>query len=63
MLALWLLALLLSTAFLAHRRTAPLPALGIVAGLLLGSIRAFNDTVGLVMEFIKGIPPIAVAPL
>lgn len=36
---------------------------GIVAGLLLGSIRAFNDTVGLVMEFIKGIPPIAVAPL
>jgi len=35
MLALWLLALLLSTAFLAHRRTAPLPALGIVAGLLI----------------------------
>ncbi|VXC19481.1 acyl coenzyme A dehydrogenase [Pseudomonas sp. 9AZ] len=35
MLALWLIALLLSTAFLAHRRTAPLPALGIVAGLLI----------------------------
>ena len=35
MLALWLLALLLSTAFLAHRRTAPLPALGMVAGLLI----------------------------
>src|SRR3989338_3438582 len=34
MLALWLLALLLSTAFLAHRRTAPLPALGMMAGLL-----------------------------
>lgn len=35
MLALWLLALLLSTAFLAHRRTAPLPALGMVGGLLI----------------------------
>ena len=35
MLALWLLALLLGTALLAHRRTAPLPALGIVAGLLI----------------------------
>ncbi|PJE39687.1 MAG: acyl-CoA dehydrogenase [Pseudomonas sp.] len=35
MLALWLFALLLSTAFLAHRRTAPLPALGMVAGLLI----------------------------
>lgn len=35
MLALWLLALLLGTAFLAHRRTAPLPALGIVAGFLI----------------------------
>ena len=35
MLALWLLALLLSTAFLAHRRTAPMPALGMVAGLLI----------------------------
>ncbi|MBU2156040.1 MAG: acyl-CoA dehydrogenase [Gammaproteobacteria bacterium] len=35
MLALWLLALLLGTAFLAHRRTAPLLALGIVAGFLV----------------------------
>ena len=35
MLALWLLALLFGTAFLAHRRTAPLPALGIVAGFLI----------------------------
>ncbi|HZX16222.1 MAG TPA: acyl-CoA dehydrogenase [Pseudomonas sp.] len=35
MLALWLLALLLGTAFLAHRRTAPLPAVGIVAGFLI----------------------------
>ncbi|MDP2746848.1 acyl-CoA dehydrogenase [Pseudomonas sp.] len=35
MLALWLLALLLGTAFLAHRRTAPLPALGIVASFLI----------------------------
>ncbi len=35
MLAIWLLALLLSTAFLAHRRTAPMPALGMVAGLLI----------------------------
>ncbi|MEA1607191.1 acyl-CoA dehydrogenase [Pseudomonas spirodelae] len=35
MLALWLLALLIGTAFLAHRRCAPLPALGITAGFLL----------------------------
>lgn len=35
MLAFWLLALLFGTAFLAHRRTAPLPALGIVAGFLI----------------------------
>lgn len=35
MLALWLLALLFGTAFLAHRRSAPLPALGLVVGFLL----------------------------
>ncbi len=35
MLALWLLALLLGTAFLAHRRTAPLLTIGIVAGFLV----------------------------
>ena len=35
MLAIWLLALLIGTAFLAHRRTAPLPAMGIVAGFLI----------------------------
>jgi len=35
MLALWLLALLFGTAFLAHRRTAPLSALAMVAGFLI----------------------------
>ncbi|MDT4795195.1 Acyl-coenzyme A dehydrogenase [compost metagenome] len=35
MLLLWLLALVLGVAFLAHRRTAPLPALALVAGFLL----------------------------
>lgn len=35
MLLLWLLALVLGVAYLAHRRTAPLPALALVAGFLL----------------------------
>jgi acyl-CoA dehydrogenase len=35
MLALWLLALLFGTAFLAHRRTAPRSALAMVAGFLI----------------------------
>ncbi|MBP8202893.1 MAG: acyl-CoA dehydrogenase, partial [Pseudomonas sp.] len=35
MLALWLVALLFGTAFLAHRRYAPLPALAIVGGFLI----------------------------
>lgn len=36
---------------------------GIVTGLLLGGVRAADDTVGLVFEFLKGIPPIALVPL
>ena len=35
MLALWLIALLIGTAFLAHRRSAPLPAIAVVGGFLL----------------------------
>ncbi|WP_298188253.1 acyl-CoA dehydrogenase [uncultured Pseudomonas sp.] len=35
MLALWLLALLFGTAYLAHRRCAPLPAIAIVGGFLI----------------------------
>ncbi|MGV8842721.1 MAG: acyl-CoA dehydrogenase [Pseudomonas sp.] len=35
MLAIWLILLVLGTAFLAHRRIAPLPAIGIVAGYLI----------------------------
>jgi acyl-CoA dehydrogenase len=35
MLAVWLLILVVATAYLAHRRTAPLPALGMVAGYLV----------------------------
>jgi NitT/TauT family transport system permease protein len=36
---------------------------GIITGLLLGGVRAADDTVGLVFEFLKGIPPIALVPL
>lgn len=36
---------------------------GIVTGLLLGGMRAADDTLGLVFEFLKGIPPIALVPL
>jgi NitT/TauT family transport system permease protein len=36
---------------------------GIATGLLLGSFRSLNNTVGLVVEFLKGIPPIALVPL
>jgi ABC-type nitrate/sulfonate/bicarbonate transport system permease component len=36
---------------------------GVITGLLLGSVRALNNTVGLIVEFVKGIPPIAVVPL
>jgi acyl-CoA dehydrogenase len=35
MLAVWLLVLLIGTAYLAHRRTAALPALGVIAGYLV----------------------------
>ncbi|MDA7085813.1 acyl-CoA dehydrogenase [Pseudomonas sp. SA3-5] len=35
MLAVWLLVLVVATTYLAHRRTAPLPALGMVAGYLV----------------------------
>lgn len=36
---------------------------GIGTGLILGGIRAANETVGLIFEFLKGIPPIALVPL
>lgn len=36
---------------------------GVLTGLVLGGIRAADDTVGLVFEFLKGIPPIALVPL
>jgi ABC-type nitrate/sulfonate/bicarbonate transport system permease component len=36
---------------------------GIVTGLLLGSVRMLNDTVGLIFDFVKGIPPIALVPV
>jgi ABC-type nitrate/sulfonate/bicarbonate transport system permease component len=36
---------------------------GIATGLLLGSVRSINSTVGLIVEFLKGIPPIALVPL
>ena len=36
---------------------------GVVTGLILGRVRAANDTIGLIFEFLKGIPPIALVPL
>jgi ABC-type nitrate/sulfonate/bicarbonate transport system permease component len=36
---------------------------GIVTGLMLGSVRALNETIGLIFDFVKGIPPIAVVPV
>jgi ABC-type nitrate/sulfonate/bicarbonate transport system permease component len=36
---------------------------GIITGLCLGGLRVVNDTAGLVFEFLKGIPPIALVPL
>src|SRR6266540_6234976 len=36
---------------------------GIGTGLILGGIRAADETVGLIFEFLKGIPPIALVPL
>ena len=36
---------------------------GIVTGLLLGGVRAADVTLAVVLEFLKGIPPIALVPL
>jgi ABC-type nitrate/sulfonate/bicarbonate transport system permease component len=36
---------------------------GIATGLALGTSRSLNNTVGLLVEFLKGIPPIALVPL
>ena len=45
MLLLWILVLVLAVAYLAHRRTAPLPALGVVAIYLL-AMGAFSRAPG-----------------
>ena len=45
MLLLWILVLVLGIAYLAHRRTAPLPALGVVAVYLL-AMGAFSHAPG-----------------
>ena len=37
--------------------------LGIVTGVLLGRLPALNKTIGLLFDFMKGIPPIAIVPL
>lgn len=37
--------------------------LGILTGMLLGRFAALNDTVGILFDFLKGIPPIAIVPL
>lgn len=37
--------------------------LGILSGMLLGRFASLNDTVGLLFDFLKGIPPIAIVPL
>ena len=36
---------------------------GIATGLLLGAVRPLNDSIGLVFDFLKGIPPIALVPV
>jgi ABC-type nitrate/sulfonate/bicarbonate transport system permease component len=36
---------------------------GIVTGLTLGAVRALNDTIGVIFDFVKGIPPIALVPV
>jgi ABC-type nitrate/sulfonate/bicarbonate transport system permease component len=36
---------------------------GVVTGLTLGAVRALNDTIGVIFDFAKGIPPIALVPV
>jgi ABC-type nitrate/sulfonate/bicarbonate transport system permease component len=36
---------------------------GVVTGLTLGTVRALNDTIGVIFDFAKGIPPIALVPV
>jgi ABC-type nitrate/sulfonate/bicarbonate transport system permease component len=37
--------------------------LGIVTGVVLGRLRIFHESFGIVFEFLKGIPPIALVPI
>jgi ABC-type nitrate/sulfonate/bicarbonate transport system permease component len=38
-------------------------AAGVLTGLALGSVRALDRTLGILFEFVKGIPPIAIVPI
>lgn len=38
-------------------------AAGVVTGLMLGAVRTLNDTIGVIFDFVKGIPPIALVPV
>jgi ABC-type nitrate/sulfonate/bicarbonate transport system permease component len=37
--------------------------LGIATGIVLGRVRLFADSVGILFDFLKGIPPIALVPI
>ena len=51
MLLLWILVLVVGIAYLAHRRTAPLPALGVIAAYLLAMGHFSHAPVWLLLIF------------
>ena len=62
MLLLWILVLVLGIAYLAHRRTAPLPALGVVAVYLL-AMGAFSHAPGWLLLVFWVLLAVVAAPL
>ncbi|MFC6338320.1 acyl-CoA dehydrogenase [Pseudomonas sp. CCM 7891] len=62
MLLLWILVLLVGIAYLAHRRTAPLPALGVVAVYLL-AMGAFSHAPGWLLLVFWVLIAVVAAPL
>ena len=62
MLLLWILVLVVGIAYLAHRRTAPLPALGVVAVYLL-AMGAWSHAPGWLLLIFWVLIAIVAAPL
>ncbi|MBX4135608.1 acyl-CoA dehydrogenase [Pseudomonas sp. S5F11] len=62
MLLLWILVLVVGIAYLAHRRTAPLPALGVVAVYLL-AIGAWSHAPGWLLVILWVLLAVVAAPL